>query len=131
MKYLYLLLLLTPTTGADEFDWSSDVVKITRAELSGESGNIHIIVGSLCAADTGLCDISAKFSKSINDEVEFLRELTNSEAKLIVVENTVELSLVYYPFGWDEGLSVKKYYEWNSANQMLEMINSIEESFKI
>lgn len=131
MKYLYLLLLLTATVGADEFDWSSDVVIITRAELSGESGNIHIIVGSLCAADTGLCDISAKFSRATNDEVEFLRELANSEAKLVVVENTVQLSLVYYPFGWDEGLSVKKYYKWNSANQMMEMIIYIEDIFEI
>jgi len=122
---------LAPTVAADEFDWGNGAVVVSRAELLSNSGSIHIVVGSLCAADTGLCDIAAKYSKTTNDEVQFFRELANSEAKLAIVGNAVELSLVYYPFGSYEGLSVKKYYEWNSANQRLEMKSSVEKAFEI
>lgn len=131
MKYFYLLLFLSSTVVSDEFDWTSTNIAIAEVTFPIESDSIYIVVGSHCYGDTGRCDISAKFSTSKKNEVEFLRVMADSEAHLSVKGNRVEISLDYYPIGSEEGLRISKNYEWNTKSQMLEMKDSAEHPIDI
>lgn len=131
MKYLLILLLFPVYVFADEFEWNSSSIQISEIRLSTESGDIHIAVGSRCDDGGSYCDIAAKFSSHNNGDVEFLREMTNDKAIVNPMKNGMVISLIYYPFGWEEGQKVSRYYEWNRVRKTMELKKSTEQKLKI
>ncbi len=131
MKYLLILLLFPVYVAADEFEWNSPSTQVSEIQLSTESGDDLIAVGSHCDEGDSYCDIAAKFSTSNSSDVEFLREMTNSKADVSPMRNGIVISLTYYPFGWEEGQRISRYYEWNNASKTLELKKSTKQNLKI
>jgi hypothetical protein len=131
MKYLLILLLLPVYVAADEFEWNSSSTHVSEIRLSTESGDVLVVVGSHCDEGDSFCDIAAKFSNSKNSDVEFLREMTNGKADASPMENGIVISLIYYPFRWEEGQKVNRYYEWNKVSKTIELKKSTKQKLKI
>ena len=131
MKYLYLLLFLSFSVSADEFDWHSGDVSKSEVIFPSESGDVFIVLGSYCYVGGDTCDMSAKFSTSKKQDIEFLRLMGGSDAHLSVVNNRVEISIVYYPVGSYDSVKVSRYYEWDAQAQMLELKDTTEQTTEI
>lgn len=131
MKYFLILLLFPAYAVADEFEWNSSNTHVSEIRISTESGEVLIVVGSQCDEGDSYCDIAAKFSSSNNRDVEFLREITNDKAVISPMKNGIVISLIYYPFRWDEGQKTNRYYEWNKVSKTLDLKKSTTQKLKI
>lgn len=129
MRYLIIVLLLSATTIADEFEWARSDTKITSLDLPTKSGLVSIVAGSMCSGE--FCDISVKFSHNNAAAVEFVRETANAEAIINRVDDLLEINLLYYPAGNDFGVQESRYYKWNSDSKRLELTNVVKQQLDI